>query len=143
MTRLTTRSLVEQTKGTTSLEFGLTASALMLIMVGGLELAVLMWQTVTLQAVASQTARCAAIAATGCSPASAAKQSAVNLATSWLGPGVITTANVTITASNSCGAGSATGDTFEIVRISPPAWTGTHLYPFVRQALTLTACYPT
>ena len=64
--RILRGSLARNSKASTAIEFALVASALMLLTAGGLELAVLMWQVVTLQSVASETARCGAISASEC-----------------------------------------------------------------------------
>jgi hypothetical protein len=113
----------------------------MVLIVGGMELAILMWQVVTLQSVAAVAARCGAISATGCTTTTSTAAYAVSLAQSWLGSGIISSANVSVSTPTTCGQGSATG-TFEKVIISPPAWTSAYLYPVVKQTLTLTACYP-
>lgn len=133
------KCLLRDCKGSTALEFGLVANVLMLLLMGTLELSVLLWQMGTLQSVAAQTARCAAINSTACQNA---QTYAVNLAASWLGSSVITTSNVSVSTPTTCGQGSASG-TFESVTISPPTWASRAVYWFVKQGVTMTACYPT
>jgi Flp pilus assembly protein TadG len=141
MTRPLRRSLARNDRASTAVEFGFVASALMLLIAGGMELAILMWQVVTLQSVASVAARCGAIGASSCTTTTATGTYAVSLAQSWLGSSIISSANVSVTTPTTCGQGSASG-TFEKVSITPPAWTSDFLYPVVKQTLTLTACYP-
>jgi Flp pilus assembly protein TadG len=135
------RSLSRNVEGSTAMEFGLVSSALMLLMAGGLELSVLLWQVVTLQSVAAEAARCGAISAAGCTTTTTTATYAVSLAKSWLGSSLISSTNVTVTTPTQCGQGSAAG-TFEQVSISAPTWTSLFLYPVVKHTLTLTACYP-
>jgi Flp pilus assembly protein TadG len=139
MTGVRKRCLLRDDRGSAVLEFGLLANVLMMMMLGALELAVLLWQLGTLQSVAAQTARCAAIGSAACPNA---QTYAVNLATSWLGSSIITAANVTVSTPTTCGKGGATG-TFESVSITPPAWAGQTVYGLFKQTITLTACYPT
>jgi Flp pilus assembly protein TadG len=132
------RCLLCDERGSAVLEFGLLANVLIMMMLGALELAVLLWQLGTLQSVASQTARCIAIGSAACPNA---QTYAVTLANSWLGSSFITAANVSVTTPTTCGKGSATG-TFQLVSITPPAWAGQTVYGLFKQTVTLTACYP-
>ena len=119
------------------LEFALLASVLMAMLLGGLELGLMMWTQGTLQSVAARTARCAAIGSAACPNP---QQYAVNLATAWLGAGMITTGNVTVTSVTTCGTASGT---FEQVTIHASGWVGAILFPLNAQTETTTACYPT
>ena len=132
--------LMRHTGGATSLEFAIVSSALFLLLFGCIEGGLLMWTRGTLQSVAAQTARCAAIASPLCSNP---QQYAVKLATSWLGGvALIVTADVTITNPTTCGSGSVAG-TFQKVTIAAPTWVGAIAYPFGAHSVNVTACFPT
>lgn len=132
-------SLKRHTGGATSLEFAIVSSALFMLLFGCIEGGLMMWTRGTLQSVAAQTARCAAIASQLCS---SPQQYAVNLATSWLGTALIVMADVTITTQTTCGSGSATG-AFQKVTIAAPSWVGAISYPFGAHSVNVTACFPT
>jgi Flp pilus assembly protein TadG len=132
------RSLVRNTKAATAMEFALVSSILMLMMAGGIEVAVFLWQIGTLQSVAAETARCAAIGSSLCTNP---QTYAVTLANSWLGSNVITAANVTVSTPTRCGTGTLVG-TWKVVAITRPTLSSLSFYPAIRQAVTVTACYP-
>ena len=132
-------SLMRHTGGATSLEFAIVSSALFLLLFGCIEGGLMMWTRGTLQSVAAQTARCAAIASPLCS---SPQQYAVNLARSWLGTPLIAAADVTITTPSTCGSGSASG-TFQKVSIAAASWVGAITYPFGAHSVNVTACFPT
>jgi hypothetical protein len=134
-------------KGATTLEFALVSTILITLM---------LWNRGTLQAIAAQTARCAALNSPLCNNASTTPMSyLISQASTLLEPGLITTANsgqtVSITTATSC-VNETTGPTnpitFEVVTITVSPWVGSSLsrlfhlgYNPAMEAVT--ACFPT
>jgi Flp pilus assembly protein TadG len=143
-------------KGATTLEFALVSTILITLIFGGMELGLMLWNRGTLQAIAAQTARCAALNSPLCNNASTTPMSyLISQASTLLEPGLITTANsgqtVSITTATSC-VNETTGPTnpitFEVVTITVSPWVGSSLsrlfhlgYNPAMEAVT--ACFPT
>jgi Flp pilus assembly protein TadG len=148
------------TKAATTLEFALVSTILITLIFGGMELGLMSWNRGTLQAIAAQTARCAALGSPLCnnsatSPATTPLTYLISQASTLLEPGLITTTNssqtVSITTTTSC-ANETTGPTnpitFEVVTITVSPWVGVRLsylfhlgYNPAMEAVT--ACFPT
>jgi hypothetical protein len=106
-----------------------------------MELGMIMWTRNTLQSVAAITARCAAIGSPDCTnPASYA----VTLANKWLNATKIAASNVSVNIAGTCSTGSPVVAVVPgvVVAITPSAWTGRVMHPFMPSTTTLTACYP-
>jgi Flp pilus assembly protein TadG len=149
MKQMTRRRLTRDTNGTTTLEFAIVASVLVAMLLGGMEIGLRMWTRGTLQSVAEQTARCAAIGSPLCSTPSIY---AAGLATAWLGSAMIPAANVTaVSGATSCLNESTGTTTFEVVTITATPWVGVSTTAWFRSIFgslgptteTVTACYPT
>jgi Flp pilus assembly protein TadG len=137
-------------RGVTTVEFALVSTILMVMIFGCVELGLIMWTRGTLQAIAAQTARCAAISSPNCSTSPAAKSYAVSQAATLLGAGLITAGDVSITTGTTCLSGSAGSTIFEIVTVTATPWVGVsasgrfgNLGPVAPATETVTACYPT
>jgi len=131
--------LARDTAATTALEFGIIGNVLVLLLFAGIEIGGMIWTQATLQVVAAETARCAALG-TCTSPASFA----VSKATAELGFAMITTSNVYVasspTSSHPCG--SVTSGAYEVVTITSSYWLGNLVYPIAAKTQTATACFP-
>jgi Flp pilus assembly protein TadG len=148
MTQAPRRPLARNTKGTTTLEFAIVSGVLVALLFGGMEVGLIMWSRGTLQSVAEQTARCAAIGSPLCTaPASYA----ANLANTWLKSTTITAADVTATSQQSACLNEPAGTTmFEVVTISATPWVGISALAWFRSLYgplepsteTVTACFP-
>jgi Flp pilus assembly protein TadG len=125
-------------RGIVSLEFAILASVLIPLTSAIIELGLLLWTQTAMQSVAALTARCAAIGSPQCSASVPAY--AVSLANNWTLSGAITTANVTVTTTTTCGTASGT---FAKVTIAFPTWSKMVLKPFLPDSFTVTACYYT
>jgi Flp pilus assembly protein TadG len=125
-------------RGSVALEFALVASVFFMLLLGIIELGMIMWSRSTLQTVAAQTARCAAIGSSLCG--SGATQYAISLAGEWLPSYTITAQDVTVSATTTCYG--ATGK-FDTVTITVPVWTGGLISPIAGGSQTLEACFPT
>jgi Flp pilus assembly protein TadG len=137
MKRMAWRSLARNTRGATTLEFALVAVILVTLLLGGMELGLIMWTRGTLQSVAAQTARCAAIGSPNCvSPTTYAG----NQVTALLAG--ITAATVTATTAASCLSEPAGTITFEVVTITASPWFAFDFSLFSPSTETVTACYP-
>jgi Flp pilus assembly protein TadG len=87
--------------GVAAIEFAVVAPLLIVLTMGVMEAALLGWTQVVIQLTASQTARCMALGTSACSNP---MTFAVNTANSWLFPDAVTTANVTLQSSTTCGS---------------------------------------
>jgi Flp pilus assembly protein TadG len=128
--------------GTTSLEFALVCSTLIVVILGILGLGLMVWTQQALQASAELTARCVTLGATTCANA---QQFAVNTVSTWSFSGVVTTGNVWVQSGATCTStnGHVAAGKFTVVTISSNYWTGGLLpAPFSAVTLTATACYP-
>lgn len=131
----TARFLRNDRDGETALEFALVAALFVSLLLAPVELGLMVWTGSSLQAVAAQTARCAAIGS--CSnPASYA----VSLAGQWIGSNAITARDVRVQASTTCH--SATG-AFEQVSITSSIWAGALISPLSGTTQVASACFPT
>lgn len=137
MTRLGTR-------GTTALEFAITAPVLLLLLFGGLEYGRMVWTKQALQLAGDQTARCVAILGTACSTPSAY---AVSTAATFGAAGLLASGVAVdnkppgTTLATACNPPS--GNTAVRVKLtltfSSPV---TSLIPGLGKTLTTTSCYP-
>lgn len=144
--------MVRDIKGATTLEFALVSTILMVLIFGSVELGLIMWTRGTLQAIAAQTARCAAINSPICNNTTTTPQSyAVSQAAALLGSGLVTTQDVSITTGTVCLNEKTSPVTLEIVTISATPWIGVSASgrfgtgdgPLAPATETVTACYPT
>jgi Flp pilus assembly protein TadG len=158
MIPITERSLIRNTEAATTLEFALVSVILVALLIGGMQIGIMLWTRGTLQAIAAQTARCAALGSPVCTtPPLTPQQYAVNQAATLLGSGLVIASDVTVSVASKCVNATATGTTFEIVTIgssvwfgvSPSAWFNSGVAPLVPRATAgnpqpdaVTACYP-
>lgn len=120
-----------------SVEFALIATALLTMTFGIIELGLVCWTYNALETAAETTARCVAIGAPACAnPA----QFAVDTAQTWLFPGVIAPADVTVATGDTCN--NSTAGQYTKVTISSSRWSGTLPGPLNVPVLTVQACYP-
>jgi Flp pilus assembly protein TadG len=145
------KPVARDVRAVTTVEFALVSTILMVMIFGCVELGLIMWTRGTLQAIAAQTARCAAISSPICSTSPATPRSyAVSQAATLLGAGLITLGDVSITTATTCLSGSAGATIFEIVTITATPWVGVSASgrfstsgPLAPATETVTACYPT
>ena len=130
--------LLGHRRGTTALEFALVSSVFFTMLLGTIDLGLMMWTRCTLQTVAAQTARCAAIGSSAC--AGGAAQYAVSLARQWLPTYTLTSSDVVVSGATYCFGVSGS---FETVTITAPSWTGGMIPTFAGGSQTLQACFPT
>ncbi|WP_158927236.1 TadE/TadG family type IV pilus assembly protein [Acidisphaera sp. S103] len=154
MKQIARYSAALNTKAATTVEFALVSIILVTIIFGGMELGLMLWNRGTLQAIAAQTARCAALGTALCSSTTASTTYLISLASTLLEPGLITATNsaqtVVITTSTTC-VNDSTGTTsnpitFEVVSITVSPWVGPSLSKLFGpgyRSETITACYPT
>jgi len=130
--------LLRDRRGVSSLEFAIITTSLMLLCFGSLELGLLFWTQTVLNATATRTARCVAIGSSACSNA---QSYAVNLVTSAMFSGVISSADVTSQSVTSC---NGTSGTFQQVSISSSYlldWQPAFV-PALNRTVSVSACYP-
>lgn len=127
MTRHLRARLRADRRGETALEFALVGGLFVLLLLAPIELGLMVWTGSSLQQVAEQTARCAAIGSSLCSGSNTPQSFAVSLASKWVGPKAITAANVT--ANTTTGCNNATTGSFEQVTISSSIWAGALISP--------------
>ena len=143
MTRNTFVRLADDTAATTALEFGIIGNVLVILLFAGLEIAFMIWTQATLQLVADQTARCAAVVAPSCNSIANTQAYAVTEASSHLWPNAISTSNVSvtkITPPTYC-ENDNTGY-YWVITINWSYWSGKIKYPLTANAQqTVTSCY--
>jgi hypothetical protein len=123
-------------RGSVSLEMGFAAAMLGTITLGLLGTTVVGWTRSGLQAAAMATARCVALGSPACA---SAETYAVNKAAGWVFPGIITAADVTVTAATTCNGANGS---YTRVTISSSHWATKALpVPHSAATLTVTACY--
>jgi Flp pilus assembly protein TadG len=129
--------------GTTTVEFAMTATPMLMLVLGVLQAGLMLWTWQALEATAIDAARCAAINATSCqnvaTSVTATRSYAVSIA-QLRGLGSVTTGNVTVqtgaAAQTACGSTTASvvsvtlSYTYKIVFVSLPS------------SLTAAACFP-
>lgn len=131
-------SLLANVRAAAIPEAVIVLNILFMMLLGGMEIGVMTWTKATLQSVANMTARCVAIGSSDCTDSS---QYVINLATKWLGAGLITTTNTTIAVASATSCKNVPG-TFTTVSITASPWSRPTLYPFIGTTETLSACYP-
>lgn len=118
-------------------EFAIVGSIVISLCFAVIELGLLFWTRNALQSTAALTARCVAIRSPNCPDP---RQFAVGTAGAWVFPGIISSADVTVQASNGCNGASGT---YEVVTITCRFWSSGSLPPpFSSIPLTASACYP-
>lgn len=134
------RRWIRDLHGATSVEFAAIATAFILMVLGSIDIGTAMWTKVTLQSVAEETARCAAIYASSASGKSGCSGAAATAVQKAGERGItITTANVTPTAASTCGASA--GTYYQVVI----TYTRSPILPFVNltsQTITARSCFP-
>jgi Flp pilus assembly protein TadG len=135
MMRRIARRFGTDRRGESALEFALVGAIFVMLLLAPIEVGLMVWTGTSLQAVAAQTARCAAIGS--CSnPANYA----VSLAGKWVGSNAITASSVQTKATTSCN--SVTGS-FVQVTITSSIWSGALISPMSGTSQVANACYPT
>jgi Flp pilus assembly protein TadG len=130
--------LLQDRHGAAAIEFALVVSLFLMICFGLLLVGTVIWTQTTLQNSASLAARCAALNSPDCPNVA---QYAVNTVANWTFPGMISTANVSVTT-NATSCGKANGK-FAIVTVSSSFWNSeTTRLLGMRGVLTATACFP-
>ncbi len=131
--------------GSTTIEFALTATSLLLLIVGMLEAALLFWSWQALEGAAIDAARCAAINSSSClnvtTTTGATQTYAVSAATAR-GLNGIQASNVTVltgaAAQTACGSTTA-----NVVSVAIPYSIGpVFMAPYLSPNLTASACFP-
>jgi Flp pilus assembly protein TadG len=131
------RRFVAQRRATTTVEFGLVGSMMLLATFGTIDLGMLLWTQSAMQSTAAIAVRCAAIASPLC--ANNVPSYAASMANGWIMPGVVFASNVQLTSVTTCNSASGT---FEQVTITVSFWANVLPWPFHGQTLTASACYP-
>ncbi|MES2496861.1 MAG: TadE/TadG family type IV pilus assembly protein [Pseudomonadota bacterium] len=130
--------LVRDSRGVTATEFALVAPAFLMFMFLIIDGARVAWTYQTLQEVATNSARCAALGVTGCKTASEVQAYAVARATAQ---GIkLTTSAVTLTPATTCA--SVAGMT-RVAIASTYQGASTKLLPSSLTTLTTESCFPT
>jgi len=121
--------------GATTVEFALVAVIFLPLCLAIFDAGLLLWTKGSLQSVASLTARCAAISSANCPNA---QTFAVTSAGTWVVPGIVSNANVTLTP------GACTSHVSLMqVTIVCPYWAGLVLPPPLNaKTLTVSAYFP-
>jgi len=132
------RRLLSDRRGVTAVEFALVAPAFMMFMFLIIDGARAVWTYQTLQAVATDSARCAALGVTGCKTSSEVQTYAVNRANGY-GVG-LTSGAVTLTSAATCS--SVAGMTKVAISTSYQGAT-TKLLPSPMTTLSTESCFPT
>ena len=132
------RRLLSDRRGVTAVEFALVAPAFMMFMFLIIDGARAVWTYQTLQAVATDSARCAALGVTGCKTSSEVQTYAVNRANGY-GVG-LTSGAVTLTSAATCS--SVAGMTKVAISTSYQGAT-TKLLPSPVTTLSTESCFPT
>lgn len=132
------RRLIRDRQGVTATEFALVAPTFMMFMFLMIDGARAVWTYQTLQAVATDSARCAALGVTGCTTASGVQNYAVNRANGY--GVVLTTGAVTLTSAATCS--SVAGMTKVAISTSYQGAT-TKLLPSPVTTLNTESCFPT
>jgi len=131
------RDFRADTRGVAALEFAITASALMLLLLGSIGAGLLWWTENGLQTVATLTARCAGLGS--CSDPAAF---AIGVAGSWIGASAISAGNVVVTTGSACYGATGGYDKFVKVTISSAMWTAVLPAPLANITLSASACFP-
>ena len=135
MIRMVLRQLRAARRGETALEFALVGGLLVMLLLAPVELGLMIWTGSSLQTVAAQTARCAAIGSCGANPA----DYAVNLAKHWISASAISAKDVQVQTTSSCNKASGQ---FEQVRITSSIWAGAWVSPLSGATQVASACFP-
>ena len=126
-------------RGTVAMESAIVISLAMTVSLGTIQAGMMSWTKAGIQAAASITARCMALASTACTGIGGA-QYAVNQSRRFVSSSAITTSNVTVTAADVC---SGSVGHFTKVVITSNQWSvNSVMKPFTKKAITVTACYP-
>lgn len=131
-------------RGTTAVEFALVCPALMLLLLGSMEFARLIWTWEALQIAGNQTARCVAIGGTACAtPSTYAVSTATSFGAFGLAAAGVTVVNQPPTTTDATACSPPTGNTAVKVTLSL-AFTSpvSALIPRLAQTLTTTSCFP-
>ena len=136
MTRPALTRFAAQTRATTSVEFALVGSMMLMATFGTLDLGILLWTQNALQSTASLAARCAAISSPLCTDV---PSYAADLANDWIMSGAISAADVRLTSVGTCNGASGS---FEQVTFTSSLWANALPWPFSGMTQTISACYP-
>jgi Flp pilus assembly protein TadG len=129
--------------GSTTLEFAMTALAMVLVLIGFVELGIVTWSWQVLETAATEAARCAGINATSCKNVDTAPANTQNFASTTaqgLGLSSVTASNVTV--STGAAAQTACGTTATVVSVALTYQFGTAFLPPLPSSITASACYP-
>lgn len=127
-------------RGETALEFALVGGLFVLLLMAPIEIGLMVWTGSSLQQVAEQTARCAAIGSSLCSGTNTPQSFAVALAAKWVGPKAITAAEVSPQQTTGCN--HTTTGSFEKVTITSSIWSGALIAPLSGATQLAVGCYP-
>jgi Flp pilus assembly protein TadG len=132
------RRLTADCRGAAAVEFALVSLAFFPLCFAIIELALLLWTQDVLQSTAVLTARCVAVAAPAC--VSDAQQYAVDTASTWLTPGMLTRSGVSIQANATCATAPGTA---VVATLTSSYFVGNPLAAlFGSPTLSATGCYP-
>ena len=132
------KRLLRDSTGVTAVEFALVAPAFLMFMFLIIDGARMVWTYQTLQEVATNSARCAALGVTGCRTSSQVKDYAVARAAAT---GVkLTTGAVTLTAAATC---SSIAGMTKVAIASAYQGATTKLLPSSVSTLNTESCFPT
>jgi Flp pilus assembly protein TadG len=131
--------LARQRRGVVAAEFAICGSLVVLVMLFVLEVGLMAWTRVALNAAAANAARCAVLNSSACP---SVPNYAVAAVQNWLFPNAISAANVTVQTGVSCNG--ATGK-YTIVTVTSAGW-ATMLpsvlpAPLSTPSITASSCY--
>ena len=132
------RRLLRDSRGVTAVEFALVAPTFLMFMFLIIDGARATWTYQTLQEVATHSARCAALAVTGCKTASEVKDYAVARAAASGVP--LATTSVTLSTAQTC---SSMAGMTKVAIVSPYQGATTNLLPSTLTTLSTESCFPT
>ena len=132
------RRILRDTKAVTAVEFALVAPTFMMFMFMIIDGARATWTYQTLQQVATDAARCAALGVSACDTSAKVQQYAVDRADGFGVP--LTTASVTLTPSTTC---SSMAGMTRVAIVKSYQGATTKLLPSSITTLTTDSCFPT
>jgi Flp pilus assembly protein TadG len=132
------KRLLRDERGTTATEFALVAPAFLMFMFLMIDGARAVWTYQTLQEIATNSARCAALGSTGCKTSSEVKDYAV--ARAAMNGVTLTTGAVTLTSAATC---SSVAGMTKVAISSAYQGASTKLLPSNLTTLNTESCFPT
>jgi Flp pilus assembly protein TadG len=144
MMRHLLRRLRRDAKGAAALDFALSASVLLLLVIGAVELGTVVWTWQALESTANDVARCAAVNVTTCGNVTSSTAEAVTYATGTAAPARglnLGASNVAVSTGTSSACGTTSGTT-EIVSVTLTYSFGAIFLVPLPGSVSASACFP-